>query len=634
MAPQESVVQKLYKPYTRPFTRVVHGAPALWDQNTAAITCPFGICTAVWSPCNGFIAIPLGHPLDGTTVGVLDSVTLQQLQTLKLPQGMSTYYMELIFSPDSHILTCSGDNHWNGMSEELFVVSWDLQTGGIASTIRWKAPKWKKQPSMTYSANGKMVGVLCWSQDNTPAANIFICNIASSVYMHSHSLNADILLSNNIWTHGESLQFATADATTITIWEVEFISGGTPTMVETFPAPDNYDHKGSVHLLPTPCRLAFVFMGKVLVWDVWNSKCLLDCEDTTFFPVMSFSSNGCFFACPTLCGIYLWKESPTGYILHKVLQLQTRNLPIPLLSQNGESIAVSYGCTLQLWHTNSFTICSSCVFIQDPYLFDNFVLDFSPDGTLAVVARRGCNTITVLNLRSGVPQLTIDMGTRVNGLGVIGNIIAVIGDQKFIAWNIPVGGCVPDTGVGLGDASLTINLEDMAVTLNGSQGRWDSVSGVSISPDSHYIALTTMAFLDNHGSPCLYIYNASTGECLGHKLTDYDCRPWFAPDGHHIWGAATDSGEAAVWRVGSGGDILEDPEHLDDVKHPPEGYPWRLSYGYQVTDDWWILAPDGKRLLMLPPPWQFDAEQRVWKGQFLALLHGGLSEPVILELES
>ena len=50
-------------------------------------------------------------------------------------------------------------------------------------------------------------------------------------------------------------------------------------------------------------------------------------------------------------------------------------------------------------------------------------------------------------------------------------------------------------------------------------------------------------------------------------------------------------------------------------------------------NDQWILSPDGKLLLMLPPPWQSSALQRVWKGQFLVLLHGRLSEPVILKLE-
>ena len=36
---------------------------------------------------------------------------------------------------------------------------------------------------------------------------------------------------------------------------------------------------------------------------------------------------------------------------------------------------------------------------------------------------------------------------------------------------------------------------------------------------------------------------------------------------------------------------------------------------------------------MLPPPWRSPVVQRAWNGQFLALLHGELPEPVILELE-
>ena len=79
--------------------------------------------------------------------------------------------------------------------------------------------------------------------------------------------------------------------------------------------------------------------------------------------------------------------------------------------------------------------------------------------------------------------------------------------------------------------------------------------------------------------------------------------------------------------------MLERLEEKVDIEHPPEGYPWASSRGYRVTNDWWILDPDGKRLLMLPPHWQSYAVHRVWKGKFLALLHGGLSEPVILEME-
>jgi len=53
LAPQESIVRKLYEAYAHPFTRIVHGLPTSWDTNTAATV----IFLAVWSPCNSFIAI-------------------------------------------------------------------------------------------------------------------------------------------------------------------------------------------------------------------------------------------------------------------------------------------------------------------------------------------------------------------------------------------------------------------------------------------------------------------------------------------------------------------------------------------------------------------------------------------------
>ena len=62
--------------------------------------------------------------------------------------------------------------------------------------------------------------------------------------------------------------------------------------------------------------------------------------------------------------------------------------------------------------------------------------------------------------------------------------------------------------------------------------------------------------------------------------------------------------------------------------HPAEGYPWGSLCGYHVTNDWWILGPDGKQLLVLPPPWWSQTVQQMWEGQFLGLLHAGLPEPV------
>ena len=590
-----------------------------------ATTRPSTIKLAVWSSCSEFVAIT---SLDTFAIHVLDSITFQRLQVLESPQGVSTDYRALVFSPDSRTLTCSSGGWAPGCPErELFVVNWDLQTGGVANIIKWQGPEQYAvgRPSITYSANGKVVGVFYWYHDGTNNANVFVCDVASGVYMHSYPLKGGIPLSNNLWAHGECLRFATVDATAITIWEVGPVPGGTPMKVETLPAPDDFDPAmlphvygdkcmGQVRFLPTLCRLAVAFRDKVLVWDAQNSKYLLHYTDTSPHPMMSFSSDGHFFACSTTgSDIYLWKESPTGYILHEILAPRVV-YPNPLLSGNGESIVAFGGRMIRLWRTNSLTTRPSSILTQDPQPIKDFVLDFSPDGTLAAVAKKMNDTITVLSLKSGVPQLTIDTGMEIYGLRVIGNSVVVIGDRKVVTWNLPAGGCVPNARVGLEDSSQVINL--------GGSRDGDLTSG-TISTDFRYVGLAQ--------GLNLHVYRASTGEYLGEDLMGAGT-PWFAPEGCDLWRVGNGGG-AVVLRVVDGEDLLEYTERTVNIEHPPEGYPWGSSRGYRVTKDWWILGPDGKRLLMLPPPWQSYAVLRVWKGKFLALLHCGLSEPVILEVE-
>ena len=629
LAPEKSIVRELYKSHLHPFVRVVYGLPTSWDSNIATTTCPSQIWLAVWSTCNRFIAITWGKPV--TSVAVLDSATLQQLQTLESPRNISPN-CRLIFSPDSRILTCSSGDY-----KEPFVVSWDLQTGGVIGVIRWQGPECdiRVHPndvetfSITYSADGKTVGVFyCYRSvydDNRITTNVSICDVASGVYMHSHSLNGgEIMFQNHIWSHGQSLQFVTADTATITIWEVGFTSGATPTEVRTLPIPDgfhNYLQIGNFQFLPDPCRLAFFPKGHgVMVWDAQDSKYLLDYTDARFYGPMSFSSDGRFFTCSTLKGeTYLWKESPpNGYFLHEIHVSSTENLgPLTSLSRTGESIVTLGKRAIQLWRTTRSTTHASGTLTQAPPRTEHFILDVSPDETLAVVSMWESDTVTVLNLKSGGVQLTIDPGMNVYGLRVTGNTVGVIGLTKVITWNLPARDSLPNTRMNLEGSARTIELSP-----------WDEfgglpVTGAAMSPDFSRIAL-------NHYET-LHVYNASTGEIIGEGTSELSAlAPWFSPDGCDVW-CVNDDGLADVFRIGGEQNMLERLEHQIGPKHPPEGYPWGSSR-YQVTEDWWLRGPDGERLLMLPPPWRPQvAIRRVWKGDFLALLHNGLSEPVILK---
>ena len=234
-----------------------------------------------------------------------------------------------------------------------------------------------------------------------------------------------------------------------------------------------------------------------------------------------------------------------------------------------------------------------------------------------MVARKENSTVMVLDLKSGTPHLTIDTSIEVYGLRVIENTVVVIGDTKVITWNLPGGDYIPNARVNCEDCTQMIHFG------NGHEG--GRLVSTSISLDLHFIALT------KDWDHCLYVYETSSGQCLVKLWTDADW-VWFAPDGHTIWCTSHD-GRADAWVItGSDRINLVHRTPVVDIEHPPHGHPWQSSHGYQVMNGKWALSPDRKRLLMLPPAWQSPGVYQVWNGQFLALLNGSLSEPVILDL--
>ena len=621
LAPKNSTVRQLYQLHVHPFTRVVHGGQASWDANIAAIIRSSEIHLAVWSPCNGFIAIACEG---AETVDVLDSATLQRLQTLELPPRLSTMGKILAFSPDGRVLTYSSCDPNFDKSKLASVISWELQTGGVIGVVQEAQISDRfLPPSIAHSENGKIVGISrSYRADGGPepdSVEISIFDVASSIFLGSHLLYRHSSLSDGIWFQRNSLRFATADRMAITIWEVGFSSSATPTKIETFPLPSSHGDALGLRLLRLPCRLALAFEEKVQIWDVLNSKYLLQFTGASHLQNPSFSSDGRFFACRTAeSGLYLWRESPTGYILHKILSSTTVSSS-PLFSPDGESVVAFGGRTIQLWHTRGSTLPPSDVPTQAPQRTDNFVLDFSPDGTLAAVARQRNDTIAILDLKSGVLKSTTNVGMDVYGLGVIGNTIVAIGDEKVTRWVLPATDC---SRADLEDRLWTTTLNTLG----------PEVCHGSISPNSEHIVIVV-----RYSGTFLSIHSANTGDRLSlvperARVGSWEAS-WFAPGGGYLW-CADQRGVAVEWKVVGEQRFLEFSRTGVglELEHTPAGYPWASSRGYRVTKDWWIRGPDGKRLLMLPPHWRSDGVLRVWKGQFLALLHCELSEPVILEL--
>ncbi|KAF9646559.1 hypothetical protein BDM02DRAFT_3188763 [Thelephora ganbajun] len=599
VSPQTSMVRKLYEQHANPMARIVHGLPDSWDP--AIVTMEYSCKVAAWSPCGRFIVISNG----GSRIEIVDAATLKRLTILESPQGQTR---KLVFSPDAHLLmSCN--------AESQKFISWDLQTGVLVNTI--SPEQWDGDTecySITYSTCGTMFGALIHRLDTF---TIRTYNVHSGTHTYSHSVKGEVV--HNIWTHGECLRFAVMKSGSITTWEVGFASRNAPTEIESLPLPDDSSHDLYPHLFhPTLSRLASAHEERVLVWDARHSKFLLDEEYCRYCKGISFSSDGHFFVYETmLLDIHLWKESPTGYILHRtfICDMRASN---PLISPNGESIFVfGYG-GIQLWRT----MVQPTRFRKQ--ILERFILEFSSDETLAAVTRFGGKIVTVLDLKSGDPLSVIDTGMKVYGQRAAGSTVVAVGREKVVTWDLPAREHVLNPKASVNDSIRTTTIS--------CPGTYD-LQFVSISPDLHSIATVGGS---RPSSYSLHLHDTPTGQCLGYVPIHGhgDRRPWFTPDGHETW-YITDRGEA------NGLTIVEDSEsgvikleHLGPTNQPPSTPPWLSSHGYQIMDDGWIFGISGKRLIRLPLHWRSsDMVHRRWSGRFLALLHYQLWGAVILELE-
>ncbi|KAF9646016.1 YVTN repeat-like/Quino protein amine dehydrogenase [Thelephora ganbajun] len=547
--------------------RIVHGLPDSWDP--AIVTMQYSCMTAAWSPCGRL------------RTGILDAATLKRLTTLEFPEG---HTHELVFSPDARLLMSFNVN-------PARFISWDLQTGVL---------QWDKDTvcfSITYSACGTMLGAFA----------VRTYNVHSGTHIYSHPVEGKVV--GDIRTHDGCLRFATIKSGSIMTWEVGFTSRNAPTEIESLPLPDNFLHNSHARTFhPTLSRLAFTHSERIFAWDTRHSKFLLS-EDAKHPCGISFSSDGRFFIYGTIpSAIHLWKESPTGYILHQKLNCET-GISGLLISPNRGSIFVFGTMAIQLSRTMDSTTSSPRKQIRR-----GFTVEFSLDETLAAVAGLRGKTITILNLKSSDPLSTIDTGMVVHGQRAAGDTVVAFNDEKVVTWNLPTRGRVPNTKA---IQTATIGCPGMGL-----------LRSVSISPDLHSIAIAV--------DTSLHLHDVPTGRCLvsvpihGKGFR----RPWFTSDGRQVW-CIVDEGEAngfTIFRDSKSGVVKL--EHLEPTNQPPSTPPWLPSRGYQILDDGWILGSSGKRLLRLPPLWRSsDTARRTWSGRFLALSHRELPEAVILELE-
>jgi hypothetical protein len=259
----------------------------------------------------------------------------------------------------------------------------------------------------------------------------------------------------------------------------------------------------------------------------------------------------------------------------------------------------------------------------------DFILEFSSAHTLAVATRMRGKVVTVIDLSCGLPQLIIDMDTEVYATRVIENTAFIFSNAKISTWNIPIRGGDGDHRADVSNSMFTTSLKvsDRPNSPYLDPGWYDDpeIIAASISPDAQYIAVL--------GKNHLETYDMATGNHLHFNWLWRAPPVWFIPDGNESWYIYT---RYRIERMAVGNDgeyHLTEVEDEQLTRNLPRRYPWKSTLGYEVTGDGWILSPNGRHLLWLPYHWQLDEESRKWDGCYLALSHGGLPEPVILDLQ-
>ena len=617
LSPQTSIICKTYKQYARPFFRVVRGVPVSWEPVAATAYLDDFKGEVVWSPCSRFAAVT-----NHQSIQVVDSVTLSPLGIFQHSLPDPKIFQLLGFSPDSRCLT---------LFESVSLTSWDLQTGGLLGIIPSEQDSSTTPSSFTHSKDGNAVAVTYEHQSSDGSSCAILISsydFFSGTHMGTHPIPGQ-KIAYPIWTQDEYLKFATISPESIRIWQSAFTLNSPPVEVESLPIPDEVFNGCHFLFLPTLSQLAFILEDTIQVWDAKASKFLLKSDPMPVmssmsgpYPTGSFSSDGCFFAWANTAGsVYVWKESSTGYVIHQQLEFSayffpSSYFPGPHLSPNGESIIIPLNQKIHRMNTRDQVLSLPNL----PTHKSNLILNISLNNKFAALTRLWENVVTILDLQSGEPRWTTDMGVKIACLGMAGDTVIAVGEKKIVSWNPPSG----DYTV---NSSFNDSIQATVLHSSGLPGKAGTPTYVSVSHE--HSCIVAISSFSSEGS-CLEIYDMSAGTYLAGVSTSHLLRPQFTQDGHEVWAANKPS-------PGEYCEIIKDNESgvmqlkLQEIK-PSSKVVFRESpCGYKITDDWWVLSPTQKRFLWLPHHWRSGEWDRTWGRQFLGLLHYELPEAIILE---
>jgi len=546
LCPTSSIIRKLYYHQRIPhLPKVVVGALDSWDL-TKGISSEDrynGLCT--WSPCGRFVA---AHTLEA--VEIRDQLTLELISILRPAETIPQLTGPLAYAPDGRSIACVSDTA---------IIIWDIQTGGVAKEIKRRT----KSISLAWSSDGRtlcVVGLKDWETYVVHTYDVFSGTTLLSDTFRSKD-------QPHLWTYDESFRIMTVRGRSywnapvdINILEVR----STLTQWESFVLPlPGHPFAIVRSFSPTTHRISISDRNELCI--VHKSKRLLDATAQPYSH--SFSSDGSLFVAPRKNRVCVWAYASGHFTLLREFWCQGFFTSLQF-SPTPTSILGYSGNILRVWYLHEFATA--------PRDRGRWFAGLSRSGTRVAIACDLENTITVVDVLGQTPPQFIDVGTRIEGLVITGNVLLVQSSWSVLAWLL--------TEEGLVDG-----------VIGGRRvGRGDRIWTVPHSQPSYmFLVEDHVGVIEPQGGGYTHVYRTDTGEVL---------HPTQTP--RH-----SDGSWESLTEVHRGRDYLR-YHNLSRCDTSPRDS-WQFSQA--TSREGWIKDPEGKHRLWVPVEWRADWDPVDWR---------------------
>ena len=435
------------------------------------------------------------------------------------------------------------------------------------------------------------------------------------------------------WVHKDTLQFAmTSQAEKkclVDIYELNPASTPPLHMLSSFSVPY---HNAEFSFSLVSYHASFVTLKEVIIYNVQDSNLLLQVRiESLEQQPGQFSPDGQFFTIKLNYEIYVWQNTPTGYILWRIIRPR-----LPFFNFSWSSTSISILCwgyhRIQLLHPGSHFSPLPPNEIGPTPQHQQHLVAYSVNWLHIATVRKHDSIITVLDCHSGVIQQFLDTHMKIWCIRFVGSAIFAVGEGGLVSWDLEADGMTYTTH-GIKREAVNHHLE------------YDEIHCLILSHDCSQIAFTMSNYI--------FVYDLKS-QMVASKVVFSPTRVQFSLDGCQLWAIDDDDcyffmelAELGDWKSIEEGlyENLRTPVSNMSEGDPEDGqlvFDHSSHGGHYESDSGWVTDSQGRKLLWLPPSWRLRKcdgswldsvmwDTVRWDGNFLALLTKHYPEPIIAE---